>query len=83
MNKLIIYPQASGSIAEVWPTGELSIEETAKKDVPPGTPYRIVSWSDMPTSFAFRDAWEADFSNPDGYGMGPEAWSSQRKTEAN
>lgn len=67
MNQRIIYPQETG-IAVIHPTGELSVEETAQKDVPTGVPYLIIDSSELPADREFRDAWQADFSNPDGYG---------------
>lgn len=63
----IAYPTPNG-IAIITPTGELSLEETAAKDVPAGTPYRIVSVADIPSDRTFRAAWTADFAEPDGYG---------------
>jgi len=68
MNQRIVYPNSEGGIAIVIPTGELSTEETAKKDVPSGVPYKIVDVSEIPSDRTFRAAWEADFTNPDGYG---------------
>lgn len=73
MNR-IIYPTESGGISVIIPTGELSIESVAQKDVPSGTPYVIVSSDDIPSDRTFRDAWEADFSNPHGYGIGADAY---------
>lgn len=70
MNR-IIYPTADG-IAVIIPTGELPLEDVAKKDVPAGVPYKITP--SIPPDRDFRGAWEADFSEPDGYGMGAEAW---------
>lgn len=64
----IIYPTPEGGVAILLPTGELSVEGTAAKDVPAGTPYRVVSVADIPTDRTFRNAWTADFSEPDGYG---------------
>jgi hypothetical protein len=57
MNR-IIYPTPDGGVAIVIPTGELSIEEVAKKDVPEGVPYSIVDASEIPEDRTFRDAWE-------------------------
>lgn len=66
--KKIIYPQDSG-IAVVTPTGDLSVEETAIKDVPTGVKYKIIDASDLPQERDFRNAWEFDFtSNFDGVG---------------
>jgi len=63
MTQAIIYPQDNGNIALVMPTGELSIEEVAQKDVPAGKPYLIVDYADLPEDHTFFGAWEADFSN--------------------
>ena len=57
----IIYPNETG-IAVITPTGELSIEETAKKDVPTGVKYKIIDDTDLPSDRDFRNAWEYDFS---------------------
>jgi len=53
----IIYPTATG-VAIITPTGELSIEEVAAKDVPPNTPYKIVNDDEVPSDRTFRNAWE-------------------------
>ena len=50
------------------------IEWIAAKDVPAGKPYKIVDVADIPTDRTFRNAWEADMTNPDGVGIGSEAW---------
>ena len=68
MNQRIIYPNETG-IAVICPTGELSLEETALKDVPSGVKYKIINASDLPQERDFRNAWEFDFSNDyDGVG---------------
>jgi hypothetical protein len=77
MDYRIIYPQEQ-CVAVIIPTGELPIEEVALKDVPVGVPYRIVNVNDIPSDRTFRNAWEADFSSPDGYGIGADAWFEQR-----
>jgi hypothetical protein len=74
MNQAIIYPQNNGSIALVIPTGELAIEDVAQKDVPAGVPYLIVNAADVPEDHTFFNAWEADFSTPDGHGLGADAY---------
>ena len=43
-------------------------DEIIKKSVPSGVPYLIIDSSELPADTEFRDAWQADFSNPDGYG---------------
>lgn len=59
MNKRIIYPTNDG-VAIIVPASEcgLTIEEIAAKDVPAGTPYKIVDVSDIPEDRTFRNAWE-------------------------
>jgi len=59
MNR-IIYKNPEGGIAVIVPTGELSVTETAKKDVPTGLPFAIVDVSEIPESREFRDAWDID-----------------------
>jgi len=73
MNK-ILYLNSEGSICILHATGELPIEDVCQKDVPAGVPYLIVSEDDVPSDRTFRNAWEADFSNPDGYGIGADAY---------
>ena len=68
MSQRIIYPQETG-IAVITPTGELSLEETALKDVPSGVKYKIIDASDLPADRDFRNAWEYDFTDSyDGVG---------------
>ena len=59
MEKRIIYPTEQG-VAILVPAKNcgLTVEEIALKDVPQGTPYKIVDVSDIPTDRTFRDAWE-------------------------
>jgi hypothetical protein len=77
--KRIIYQNESGGVSVIIPTGELSIEEVAAKDVPAGTPYLVVEDDAIPSDRSFRNAWEAEFSNPDGYGIGADAWFAQQE----
>ena len=68
MNKIIIYPEETG-IAVIYPSGDLSVEGTALKDVPSGVKYKIIDVSDLPENRDFRNAWEFDFSkDSDGVG---------------
>jgi len=60
MKDRIIYKTEEGGIAVIVPTGELSVEETAKKDVPTGLPYKIVDVSEIPDDRTFRNAWDID-----------------------
>ena len=78
MNR-IIYKTDEGGVSVIIPTGELPIEDVCQKDVPAGTPYLIVEDDVIPSDRSFRGAWEADFSNPDGYGIGADAWFAQQE----
>ena len=55
----IIYQTATG-ITIITPTGELSIEDVAEKDVPAGAPFRIVNDDEVPDDRTFRNAWKDD-----------------------
>lgn len=63
----IIYPTSTG-IAIITPTGEVLIEETARKDVPAGVPYLLFEDNALPTDFAVLNAMAFDFSMPSGHG---------------
>jgi|TARA_R100001082_G_C4352078_1_gene155014 hypothetical protein len=66
--KKIVYPNENG-IAVINPTGELSVENTALKDVPTGVKFKIIEDTDLPKDRTFRNAWEFDFSKDfDGVG---------------
>ena len=39
------------------PGSDLTLEETAKKDLPKGTRYKIIPISEIPTDRTFRNAW--------------------------
>jgi len=70
----IIFQNSKGRLSVIHPTGDLPIADVAQKDVPAGTPYLIVEDDVIPSDRSFRNAWETDFSNPDGYGIGADAW---------
>ena len=59
----IIYTQ-NNQVSVIHPTDEWlannTIEDLAKKDVPPGVQYKIVEDSDIPTDRTYRDAWVLD-----------------------
>ena len=70
----IIFPnQATISVMRPLECG-LTIQEIARKDVPFGVPYRIIDAALIPEDRTYRDAWTADFSSPDGIGLGPHRW---------
>ena len=56
----IIYANNDGGISVIIPTGELSIEEVAAKDVPEGVSYEIVEDDVIPSDRTFRAAWVAN-----------------------
>lgn len=84
MNERIIYPTDDGGVAVIIPAPNcgLTVEEIAAKDVPAGVPYKIVSVDDILSDRTFRDAWEADITEPDGYGIGHEAWFAQKDNKS-
>ncbi len=58
----IIYPTADGGVVVVVPTPDYllthTIEDCAAKDVPKGTPFKIVDVAAIPSDRTFRNAWE-------------------------
>jgi hypothetical protein len=76
----IIYPNDKGGIAIILPAlgCGIPLAEIARKDVPAGIPFRIIPASAFPQDRTYREAWTADFSNPDGYGIGAEAWFAEQ-----
>ena len=75
-NRLVIFPNDDGGISVLHsaPNTGLTVEQIAVKDVPTGKPFKFITTDDLPTDDdgnydrSFRSAWEADFSQPDGYG---------------
>ena len=82
MNSRIIYPTDEGGVAVLVPAPEcgLTIEEIAAKDVPVGKPYKIVDVADIPSDRTFRAAWETEITDPDGHGIGHEAWFAAQES---
>lgn len=76
MNSIFIFPNDEGHLTFVYPAPNcgISIEELARKDVPAGKPYLIVPDELVPKDHTFFEAFQADFTNPDGYGIGYNAW---------
>ena len=72
--KRIIYPNDDSGVAIVIPSPntKYTIDEIALKDVPAGRPYHIIEETDVPTDRTFRSAWEADFTEPEGFGIGAD-----------
>jgi len=61
-NYRIVYPNDIGGIAIIVPAEGMQQSDVLKA-VPSGQPYLIMDVSDIPTDGAFRDAWEADFTD--------------------
>jgi hypothetical protein len=78
-DKTIVYQKEGLSVALLYPAlgCGLSLNEIARKDVPAGKPYLLVDTSELP-DYTFFDAFEADFSSPDGYGIGADAWFAEQ-----
>lgn len=83
MSKVIIYPNNEGWLSVVSPAPDcsISIEEIARKDVPAGKPYHIIDASLVPEDHTFFNAWEAEFINPSGFGIGADAWFAEQETK--
>jgi hypothetical protein len=80
MSQLIIYQSETGNAILVIPAPNcgISVEEIARKDVPAGLPYHIVDAAQVPADRTFYEAWEADFTNPTGRGIGAQAWFAEQ-----
>jgi hypothetical protein len=83
MRQVIIYPNDDNSLSVVALSPEcgLSVTEVARKDVPVGKPYHILDSDQLPQDNIFFTAWEANFSDPDGYGIGAEAWFAEQSAK--
>jgi hypothetical protein len=81
----IIYLNDEGNLAIIAPAPEYDqpIYELGRKDVPAGVPFRIIPTSAIPQDRTFRAAWTADFSAPDGHGIGADAWFAEQKEASN
>ncbi len=81
----IIYPNNEGGIAVIIPAPDCGIPlfEIDRKDVPAGVAFRIIPASAIPQDRTYREAWTADFSEPDGHGVGAEAWFAEQKEASN
>ena len=69
--KLAIFPNDQGTISVLVPAPNsgLTLEQVCLKDIPSGAPFRFLDTAITPLpDREFRNAWTADFTNPDGYG---------------
>jgi hypothetical protein len=86
MEKRIVYPHPDhDGVCMIIPAPGcgLPIEEIARKDTPAGVAYLIIDAAGVPDTLEFFDAWRADFSNPDGYGIGHDAWFAEQAAKGN
>ena len=78
MDKRIIYKKSDGTVGIIIPTADalnsMTVEQIARKDVPEGSPFVILTYHDFPWTddfifdIRFIKAWAIDFTNPDGIG---------------
>lgn len=80
MSQVIIFSNDEGLLSIITPNLScgISIEEIARKDVPPGKPYHIIDFSLLPEDYTFFNAWETDFTNPTGHAIGADAWYAEQ-----
>ena len=85
MNHVIVFPNDTGGVVFCYPAANcgLSLQEIARKDVPAGKPFLLVHDDFVPKDHTFFEAFEADFSNPHGYGIGHEAWFAEQAAKGN
>jgi hypothetical protein len=69
-----LYPEANGEIAIIFLKDGDDFDSVCQRCTPYNTPYLIVEDSDLPEDWSTSAAWDADFSTPDGIGMGPQRW---------
>lgn len=79
---VILYPSESGTVLTRPVDLTIPLLELARGVTPAGVPFILVDESELPDADYFA-AWAADFSEPDGYGIGPEAWAIERQTVSN
>jgi hypothetical protein len=72
----IIFENTDGTVSVIVPNTalDMTISDIANKDVPAGRPYLLVEESDLP-DLTLQEAFSADFTTPDGVGLGYDAWS--------
>lgn len=81
---VIVYPEddSFGGVCVMVPNLDcgLTVEEIAQKDVPVGRPYVFVSEAELPDP-SYREAWDCDFSQPDGHGLGYDAFMAAKEAQ--
>lgn len=79
MSSTIVFPNDEGHLTFVYPADcGIPVNEIARKDVPAGKPFLIIPNEQTPKDHTFFEAFEADFSNPHGYGIGADAWFAEQ-----
>ena len=84
----IIFRNKDNSVGVITPSQEAidlyGIEAIAKKDVPSGLEYKIVSTDDIPSDRTFRNAWEWDDAvTPDGIGAESNEFTTEVQDDNN
>lgn len=74
----ILYPQDNGGVTILIPAEGYDFEAIIHQCVPKGLPYIVVNVDDIPSDRTFRDAWEVDFSNPDGFSTGVQSLTASK-----
>lgn len=80
MAKQIIYERPEGGLSVVTlvkqnPTND-DLTRSAHRNIPKDIKYKIIDNTDLPSDRDFRDAWEGDFSSPDGTSIGRTAYDA-------
>jgi hypothetical protein len=72
----IVFEKEDGSVGFMQPVlvPGTTVMDVAQKDVPVGKPFLLVASEDMPSEPIYHPAWEVDFSDPDGHGLGHDGW---------
>lgn len=73
--KVILYDDGDGGVGMISPCDpSRPIHDIALQAVPEGRDFLIVDQADLPENLDYRDAWQADFSDADGQGLGHEKY---------
>lgn len=79
-----LYPK-DGYSAVLWPNPDypLTMEEICMKDLPEGTPFKIILRSEYPIDdVEFQEAFMTDFSNSHGHGLGYYKFMEQKESKS-
>jgi hypothetical protein len=84
MTKLVFYPNNDGGVTMIRPDlREISAYQCGRKSAPKDAPFVIVNEGDVPfNNLQYYNAWEVDFSNPDGYGIGVDEWFKEYSADS-